>query len=251
MRSARGLMGSPRDMTEGLSPLSRLLRPSSPVAFRRRVHPPSSLPPLQSAATRCLLPVTSGRRATALGAESASHGVRSGPLRDTNQPEPPAAGSDPSPCYGPSSAFLPPSTVCSPTGLAGLFRPAAAYRVPAPQGFAPLRGAVPGCPGRCLRAVATSAPAVARAEAPTTGSKALLPAASPVASENGLGIPTLRAPPGLVLLRVLPLRATAACAASVPDLGRNEPAAPGPRRLADAEPGWPGIRLPTRTRFPA
>jgi hypothetical protein len=52
----------------------------------------------------------------------------------------------PAPCYGPSSAFLPPSTVCSPPGLAGLFHPAAAFRVPSPQGFAPLRGAVSSHP---------------------------------------------------------------------------------------------------------
>jgi len=117
--------------------LSRLLRPASPDTVRRRVHPPSSLPPLQSATTRCPPSVTSSRLATTLGAVSASLGVRLGPHRDVSQPEPPAAGSDPSSCYGPSSAFLPPSTVCSPVGLAGLFHPAAAYRVPAPQGFVP------------------------------------------------------------------------------------------------------------------
>jgi hypothetical protein len=96
---------------EGLSPQSPFLRPPSPDVLRRRVHPPSSLPPLQSAATRCLPSITSSHLATALGVESASHGVRLGPLRDINQPEPPTAGSDPSSCYGPSSAFLPPSTV--------------------------------------------------------------------------------------------------------------------------------------------
>jgi hypothetical protein len=85
----------------------------------------------------------------------------------------------------------------SPTGLAGLFHPAAAYRVPAPQGFVPLRGAAPGFPGRCPRAVAASASAVARAKTATTDFRALLPAVSTVASNNGLGHPTPRSPLGL------------------------------------------------------
>jgi hypothetical protein len=139
----------------------------------------------------------------------------------------------------------------SPTGRAGLFHPAAAYRVPAPQGFVPRRGAVPGFPGRCPRAVAIPVSAVARAKTATTGFRALLPAVSTVASDNGLGHPSLRSPLGLSLLRVLPPRATAACAASARGLERNEPAAPDPRRFTGAELGWPGIRLPTRTRFPA
>jgi hypothetical protein len=63
--------------------------------------------------------------------------------------------------------------------------------------------------------------------------------------------PMLRAPLGLVLLRVLPPRATAAFAATAHGLARNEPAARDPRRVAGEGLGWPGIRLPTRSRFPA
>jgi len=48
--------------------------------------------------------------------------------------------------YVPSSAFRAPSTVCSATCLAGLFRPAATSRV-RPPGDCPSRGAVPGFPG--------------------------------------------------------------------------------------------------------
>jgi hypothetical protein len=52
----------------------------------------------------------------------------------------------PTPRYVPSSAFHTPSTVCSATCLAGLFRPAATSRV-CPPGDCPSRGAVPGFPG--------------------------------------------------------------------------------------------------------
>jgi len=59
----------------------------------------------------------------------------------------------PSPCFGPSSAFLTPTTVFATTGLAGLFRPATAYRVH-PSGDCPPPGARAGFPvrlpsGRC------------------------------------------------------------------------------------------------------
>jgi hypothetical protein len=47
--------------------------------------------------------------------------------------------------YVPSSAFLPPSTACSTTCLAGLFHPAATSRV-FPSGIWPHRRAVPGHP---------------------------------------------------------------------------------------------------------
>jgi len=53
----------------------------------------------------------------------------------------------PSPCFGPSSAFRTPSTVFATTGLAGLFRPATAYRV-RPSGDCPPPGARPGFPDR-------------------------------------------------------------------------------------------------------
>jgi hypothetical protein len=50
------------------------------------------------------------------------------PLRDINQQRPHSCGI-PGPHCVPSSASLTPSTVCSATGLAGLFHPAAASRV--------------------------------------------------------------------------------------------------------------------------
>jgi hypothetical protein len=60
--------------------------------------------------------------------------------------------------YVPSSAFHPPSTAYSTTGLVGLFRPTATSRV-LPSGVWPHRRAVPGFPGRCPPAVSTTAPA--------------------------------------------------------------------------------------------
>jgi len=80
--------------------------------------------------------------------------------------------------------------------------------------------------------------------------RGLAPRASAVTGDDVLVRPRFRAPLGLLLLRVFTLCAVAAFAASARDLARIEPAACGPRRLADSEPGWPGIRLPTRSRFP-
>jgi hypothetical protein len=150
-----------------------------------------------------------------------------GPLRDVNQPEPPVAGNAPVSCYGPSSAFLPPSTVCSPTGLAGLFRPAAAYRVPSPQGFVPLRGAVPGRPrpmpsGRCrlrlcgfprqdaCRRLQGLAP---RSESGGFGRRLGVRCSVPLSglSSSGCSLPAprqLSPPPPTVLHATNPLRAT-------------------------------------------
>jgi len=61
--------------------------------------------------------------------------------------------------YVPSSAFHPPSTVCSTTCLVGLFRPTTTSRV-FPSGVWPHREAVPGLPRpSCPPAVSTTAPA--------------------------------------------------------------------------------------------
>jgi hypothetical protein len=57
------------------------------------------------------------------------------PLHDVSWWCPLGARGSQVPCYGPSSAFLPPSTVCSTTGLVGLFRPTAVFRVSPSRGF--------------------------------------------------------------------------------------------------------------------
>ena len=56
------------------------------------------------------------------------------------------------PHYGPPSTFLTSSTGCSTTGLVGLFRPTAVYRVLPSRGF-PSNRAVSGFPDRCPHAV--------------------------------------------------------------------------------------------------
>jgi hypothetical protein len=88
LQAERGAIGFPAGHgRRAFAPIAFSPSPS-PVAFTRRVHPPTNLPPLQSTAIRCLLPITSSRPATACDVESASHGVRMGPLRDINRPEP-------------------------------------------------------------------------------------------------------------------------------------------------------------------
>jgi hypothetical protein len=78
--------------------------------------------------------------------ESSSLGVpsliaTSAPASTT--PESPTSG------HVPPSAFLTPSTVCSASTFAGLFHPAATFRV-CPAGVCPHRGAVPAFTGRIM-----------------------------------------------------------------------------------------------------
>jgi hypothetical protein len=244
-------LGCPRDMTRrAFAPVMFSPTPS-PVAFRRRVHPPSScllFRALRRAACFRSLqaiwrqPVVSKAPPMGFGwalfatSSSRSHLLRKAP---------------------PPSATVRPRRSSRPRR----FAPRPVLRVcftPQPRtGFPPLRGlflrAEPRrvVPGRCPRVVSACASAVSRAKTPTCDFRALLSARSPVASDNGLSRPMLRAPLGLVLLRVLPPRTTAACAASALGLERNEPAAPDPRRLVGTGHGLPGIRLPTRSRFSA
>jgi len=175
-----------------------------------------------------------------------------GPLRDINRTRPPTARSDPSPCYGPPSAFLTPSTAYSASGLAGLFHPAAAYRVPPLRGLSlrpephrispaaalvPLKQHLCGCPRR--NATPRLQGLAPRTECGDDRERfkypdAPRPSRALPSSGYSLSAPSRR-------FRV----------ASARDLRCNEPAAAGPRRLASTESGWPGIRLPTRSRFAA
>jgi hypothetical protein len=249
-RTERGVIGSPRVMTEGLSPWSRLLRPTSPVAFQDGfILPRASLPFRARRRATCLRnPPTVWRRSSApeappmgfgwaLFATSASRshlpqGANHSLLRSVLGVPPALDGLLPDqPC-----GFVPPRSRVQGSRL---------------PGACPSHGAVPAFTGRCLLAVATCRPAVSRARRPTTSSEALLPASSAVTEIDGLDRPLLRSPHRLLLLRVLPPRAVAAFAASALGLPCNEPAARSLRRLASAEPGWPVFRLPTRPRSPA
>jgi hypothetical protein len=131
---------------------SRHVLPPSPGAFTPGSFSHEPFRPLQSTAT-CDLPpdTTSDLAVISGGAGSACHGVpepssRHHPAASTCRAE------EPPPRYGPSPAFLTPSTVCATTGLAGLFHPAATSRVRPPRSL-PRRGAVPAFTGRCPRAV--------------------------------------------------------------------------------------------------
>jgi hypothetical protein len=103
------------------------LRPPSTTSLRLRRHPPTSFaPPLEYYDLRPALCVPSNL-ATARRPESASLGVSSliaAPAGSVHS----CAGSHPH-ADVPSSAFRTPSTACSATSLAGLFRPATTSRV--------------------------------------------------------------------------------------------------------------------------
>jgi hypothetical protein len=143
----------------------RVPRGLSPAAVpgysRSRFILPRASRPLQSS-TACSLPTVpraifrppGSQRAPLLGSCPTS---RHQPAAATYRAE------NPSPRYGPSSAFLPPSTVSSATGLASLFHPAAASwvyppgvcssrrsraRFPAPPALVPLDEPACGCPRR-------------------------------------------------------------------------------------------------------
>jgi len=187
-----------------------------PPSRGRRVHPPSSSLLFEARRRAACSRGAADRRRRPSARKRLPWGSV-GPFSRRQQVGATWRGRHPASRYVPSSAFLPPSTVCSPICLAGLFHPAAA-KGSRPSGVCPSRGAVPGFPGPCPRAVRRSLPAVARSGMPCAGFRALLPASSAVTSDDRLKRPRLRAPLGLLLLRVLPLRAAAACAASAPDL---------------------------------
>jgi hypothetical protein len=156
----------------------------------------------------------------------------------------------------PSSAFHTPSTVCSATGLAGLFHPAAASRVRS-SGVCPPGEAVPSrrrpvpsslAPARC-RTVARPTP---RTYAPPSG---LALHRDPSLRRRGLAVCTARSPLELFLLQVLLLLAVGAPSRPrrswpSPQVRRVVPAA-DLQRLTDEKLGFPLSRLPTCSRFPA
>jgi hypothetical protein len=129
------------------------------------------------------------------------------PLRDINQQRPHSCGI-PGPHCVPSSASLTPSTVCSATGLAGLFHPAAASRV-RPSGVCSSNAAartrrppIPSCRCACPPADPVTRD---RASEPAPGFRALL-SARVSCLDNGVTRCRTEAPLGLFLPRVfLPL----------------------------------------------
>jgi hypothetical protein len=106
------------------------------------------------------------------------------PLRDINQQRPLELRGSQAPVVVPPSAFRTPSTVCSATSLAGLFRPAATSRV-CPTGICPSPRSRTGFRRPIHALVPLSEPAcgVTRAGKPALDFRALLPAVSAVSSE--------------------------------------------------------------------
>jgi len=151
-----------------------------------------------------------------------------------------------------SSAFLPPATLSSAAGLAGLFHPAAVSRVN-PSGDWTLR--MEPCRLSTASALGTLTTRRLRLPAPAPNSSPSGPC-SPHrvrrSTENGeipdqpaplLGLSSSGYSPSTPRQR---LHAT-----SARDLDPNEPARIDPRRFDSAEIGSSGTRPPTRSRFPA
>jgi hypothetical protein len=152
-------IGLPAPSMTSLFPesLSGVTSPPAPVPLRVRVHPPMSF----TSPTE-YQPL---RTCPALACEDASLGV---PLPiATSAERVHLRASVPSSPYGPPSAFLTPSAICSSLYLAGLFHPAATSGIHLPGVFsrhparAPRRHPVPSCrlAAVAYRRVASTAPA--------------------------------------------------------------------------------------------
>jgi hypothetical protein len=185
MRSERGAIGFPRDVADrAFAPVTFSPTPS-PVAFRRRVHPPSSSLLFRAARTAACSrsPQATLRQPAASKAPPMGFGwalfATSTSRSHLSQETPP------------SPATVRPRRSSRPRR----FAPRPVLRVcfaPQPRtGFPPLRGlflCAEPCrvvPGRCPRVVAACASAVSRAKTPAADFRALLPAQSPVASDDG------------------------------------------------------------------
>jgi hypothetical protein len=130
----------------------RHLLPAVPRRFHSRVHSPTSPIALFRVDSASFLPSVVIGPIIDLGLRSAHRWQHPAPhwgFRVPYSRYQPAVSTfraeHPTPRYVPSSAFHPPSTVCSTAGLVGLFRPTTTFRV-LPSGIWPHRRAVPGLP---------------------------------------------------------------------------------------------------------
>jgi len=156
----------------------------------------------------------------------------------------------------PSATFRTSSTVCSATGLAGLFRPAATSESRSPGGSPPTQpyrlvdGPYPhglgygtlhdGCPPCATHLRQPSGLALHR---------------DPLRRPQGLAVSTARSPPELFLLQVLLLLAVGAPSRTLRSgpwpQDRQVVPAVDLQRITDEKPGFPLSRTPTCSRFPA
>jgi len=180
-------------------------RPPSAADLRRRFHPPASFAPPSKYCSLRPAPRTPLSLAASRKPKSASLGVRC-PHRDINRRRPHTAGI-PLPTFGPSSAFRTPTTVYSATGLAGLFHPAATSRV-RPAGVCPSRRSRSGFHRPLPSCRWTKQPAGLTPRQPSRPRlQGLAPRLECGAPPVPVKAPMTRAPPGLLLLRVLSSRA--------------------------------------------
>jgi hypothetical protein len=145
---AAGLLRRPPAFEDFASTPARTLRPPSPRRWRVEVHPAVRF---TSSSEHCdFRPAPDSRRPDLAARPSMRPERLPWGFVPSSRRQPAAsthAQGFPSPCFGPSSAFRTPSTVFATTGLAGLFRPAATYRV-RPSGDCPPPGARLGFPNR-------------------------------------------------------------------------------------------------------
>jgi hypothetical protein len=163
----------------------------------------------------------------------------------------------PSSPYGPSPAFLTPSTACSSSSLAGLFHPAAtsgihlsgvSSRCPA---LTPRRRPVPSCRWRASPTVGLPR----RHQLPPLRLQGFDPSSDPKSPAEGLALPTPRSPPRFSLPRA-PLRIPGRRrrAASAHDLGHQTlrvNLATGLQRINRYPTQYSVSRLLSRSSFPA
>jgi len=144
---ATGLLRSPPAFGGFTPTLVRTFQPPSPRRWRVEVHPAVRF---TSPSEHCDSRPAPGPTPTDLAANRHAPEAPSLGFEPSSRRQPAASTHTqgfPSPRFGPSSAFLTPSTVFATTGLAGLFHPATAYRV-RPSGDCPPPGARPGFPNR-------------------------------------------------------------------------------------------------------
>jgi hypothetical protein len=180
--------------------------------------------------------------------KSASHGVLF-PHRDVNRRRPPLRRESRPSSQVPPSTFLTSSTVYSATCLRGLVSSRCHVQGLPFRGLSLARSRA-GFPRPHHALLALGAAACNQRPRPRLQGFALQRECG--VGRNGLGLDRSAPLLGFSSSGSSP-RATWECL-HIPaalDLHREEPLAAGPRRLAVARIGWPGIRLPTRSSFPA
>ena len=249
-----GSLGSPSPAAPSTFPPGPAvsLRSPSTSGLRQRLHPPASFPP----PPECY-GLRPAHRVSKWSCDHSSTGERLpwGPLphRGVNWRRPPPPRESRPRGHVPSAPFLTTSRVCSASSLRGFVSPRCHV-----QGL-PFRGLSLSAEPYRLSPAESCPLAVGRIGLRFDPRQPLRPRLQGLAPRGECGAGR----DGLGLDRSAPLlgfassgsspRATCGCfhTRSARDVPCDEPTAAGHRRLAVARIGLPGIRLPTRSRFPA